>query len=310
MKIEIGESLVYSFLRHEKNCLVTQTNWKTSGNWKVLENTQDMVKYEFDKITSHHEFANIFRGQKLEQVIKQAEIDILGISNNKVYAYEVAFHESGLNYGSRIETRNRVIKKLLRGYLTLRQYFPKYKYEIVFCSPKVNSATENFLHDYFELLKTEFSDESTSFLYFANEDFYTQILDRVIDTTKAEADSSELFVRAVKLLNLGDRMNNKTIVKSVPVVRRAKPATVNSQIDYPDNLFEVIHIRGVDIEVPPDQGRVFQKYVQKAMRKLLNQNLLTNIEITYLLNLHDSKEKFDLNFPLLVKELNADNYDR
>ena len=28
MKIEIGESLIYSWLRHEKQCQLVQTNWK------------------------------------------------------------------------------------------------------------------------------------------------------------------------------------------------------------------------------------------------------------------------------------------
>lgn len=33
MKIEMGESLFYSWLRHIKECQLVQTNWKTSPNW-------------------------------------------------------------------------------------------------------------------------------------------------------------------------------------------------------------------------------------------------------------------------------------
>ena len=46
----------------------------------------------------------------------QAEVDALGISivddETEVYAIDVAFHESGLNYGDRQETVMRVIKNL------------------------------------------------------------------------------------------------------------------------------------------------------------------------------------------------------
>lgn len=42
------------------------------------------------------------------QIIAQAEVDVIGISFDndeiKVHAVDVAFHESGLNYGSRETT--------------------------------------------------------------------------------------------------------------------------------------------------------------------------------------------------------------
>ena len=33
MKIEMGESLFYSWLRHVKECQIVQTNWKPSSQW-------------------------------------------------------------------------------------------------------------------------------------------------------------------------------------------------------------------------------------------------------------------------------------
>ena len=36
MKIEMGESLFYSWLRHVKECQIVQTNWTTSGQWNLL----------------------------------------------------------------------------------------------------------------------------------------------------------------------------------------------------------------------------------------------------------------------------------
>jgi len=36
MKIEMGESLFYSWLRHVKECQIVQTNWTTSQKWILL----------------------------------------------------------------------------------------------------------------------------------------------------------------------------------------------------------------------------------------------------------------------------------
>ena len=35
MKIEMGESLFYSWLRHVKECQIVQTNWTTSAKWPL-----------------------------------------------------------------------------------------------------------------------------------------------------------------------------------------------------------------------------------------------------------------------------------
>ncbi len=35
MKIEMGESLLRSYFKDVKGCLITQTNWKVSENWKT-----------------------------------------------------------------------------------------------------------------------------------------------------------------------------------------------------------------------------------------------------------------------------------
>jgi len=35
MKIEVGESLLLSWLRHVKECQLTQLNWKASTKWKL-----------------------------------------------------------------------------------------------------------------------------------------------------------------------------------------------------------------------------------------------------------------------------------
>ena len=34
MKIEVGESLACSYLRHVKRCWIVQANWKASDDWE------------------------------------------------------------------------------------------------------------------------------------------------------------------------------------------------------------------------------------------------------------------------------------
>lgn len=45
MKIEIGESLALSYLKHVKKCVIYQTNWKSSSQWAFLggEKTQEKL---------------------------------------------------------------------------------------------------------------------------------------------------------------------------------------------------------------------------------------------------------------------------
>lgn len=92
MKIEMGESLMQSYLKHIKGCLITQTNWKTLRSWK--KSNEDKAKAKFEKM------------------LNQAELDVIGIANDKIYMVEIAFHEQGLRYGNDDnKVRDRVLKK-------------------------------------------------------------------------------------------------------------------------------------------------------------------------------------------------------
>ncbi len=313
MKIEIGESLIYSFLRHEKDCLITQTNWKPSGNWEISKEIRDAVIYEFDKINTHHAFSEIFKSD-LNQTLKQTEIDVLGIDkDNHIYAFEVAFHENGLQYGSKIETRNRIFKKLLRGYIALKCYFPNHQHSIAFCSPKVNSATETHIKDYFEVLVQDFQSANNNFYYFSNDEFAFEIAQKTLFKTISEADSSELFVRSMKLFNL---TNN--FFPSISQVIHQKQILDNrfvdtSQISNVDNFSEIneiininnlnekINVGNIVIPLTKNDGESVQDFVKKIMRILLNNNLLSPQEIQNLQDKEYSSRMFSLRFPLIRK---------
>ena len=101
MKIEIGESLMMSYLKHVKKCIFYQLNWKISSNWDTPENSEN-IQFVYNKIISYPEFTGIFKKSELDQLIRQSEIDVIGMdSNNKIYAIDIAFHEGGLSYGDK-----------------------------------------------------------------------------------------------------------------------------------------------------------------------------------------------------------------
>ena len=203
MKIEMGESLLQSYLKCQKGCLLTQTNWKTSSTWKVDDTSFEKTEYIFNKIQNHTDFSDVFKKSSLEQCLKQAELNVFGIDKDKLYMVEVAFHENGLQYGGRLDTKDRVCKKLLRAYLIGLAYFPDYKYEIIFASPKVNPATDETIKDYFSVLNRDFSDdEKVKFHYLANDEFKNSILLPTIKSSSDDADTSELFLRSLKLLDI------------------------------------------------------------------------------------------------------------
>ena len=205
MKIEMGESLLQSYLKHVKNCLISQTNWKTSSNWNIDSSCRDRLEYIYNKIRTNNQFSDVFKKNELDQILKQAEIDVLGINNvNTVFMVEVAFHEGGLNYGSKIETKNKIFEKLLRAYLIGLAYFSNKELKILFATPKTNPATKEIIDDYFELLDREFSSENVHFQFITNENFKNEILIPTLKTTSSEADTGELFLRSYKLLNMFD----------------------------------------------------------------------------------------------------------
>ena len=97
MKIEMLESLGYSFLRHVQGCWIVQTNWKASTkglsdeSWQRLEAQFDEMRDRFG--------ATVFKGTRnARQLIKQAEIDVIGMttgSNGHVHVLDAASMKMG-----------------------------------------------------------------------------------------------------------------------------------------------------------------------------------------------------------------------
>ena len=208
MKVEMGESLCYSYLRHVKSCWLVQTNWKSSEHWKTYRSGDDLEEMYRNMKRKFDRDGGVFKKTKTaSQFMKQGEIDVIGIDQDGgVHALDVAFHESGLLYGDGDD--NRVLKKLLRTHMLLHAYGPpETKFHIYFVLPKVIVRYQNLLEVTFQTLRTEYPE--TDWNLIANDDFTDQVLHATLEKTAEVADTAELFARAAKLMNLSGMLKTR-----------------------------------------------------------------------------------------------------
>ena len=210
MKIEIGESLGYSFLRHVKQCWLVQTNWKVSEHWTKLKSDDELhsmfqsMKEKFDPDGS------VFKQTKdASQLLKQGEIDVVGVQQDgSIHALDVAFHEKGLNYGGGADKR--VLKKLLRALMILEAYQPAgTELHLYFCSPKVWPRVQEPLELVFNELRLEYPNIGWHLL--TNDIFADEVVGPTLEKAGSVADTSELFVRAAKLQELAGMVQGPAV---------------------------------------------------------------------------------------------------
>lgn len=285
MKIEIGESLMYSWLKHIQKCQIVQTNWKVSPSWDLYEieklaGVMEITKEEFLK-----QGYDIYKkNNAVNQLLKQAEIDAIGIHYSKegvkLYCADIAFHENGLNYGLENETISRVIKKIIRTAFCIVGYFGINEGKIYFVSPKISNSLENSLSSMAKKIEEIFKRTDWDFEVniISNQSFEGQILIPVNKLAKDVADTGELFLRSVQLNNMfpqntQNREKNKTIAVGNNVPRNDKYSNL----------------------------RVGQ-IANQELRNFLAQNTLPG-EIIDLLQTKDySREHFGIHYPLLKKQ--------
>lgn len=272
MKIEMGESLFYSWLRHVKECQVVQLNWKVSSSWTLCH--EDKLTSIMEAAATHFQQSygyKIFKkNRNLSQLLGQGECDALGIalseSGNFVYAVDVAFHESGLNYGSREETVAKVIAKCIRTAMCLYGYTNTETAEIIFASPKINqSVLQDIMpcvSDANRILQAHGLHYSVRLI--ANEGFQAQVLNPILLVSDGVADTSELFLRSYQLLNLFD-----------------KPQSISP----PTNADEELRIGAV---------------ARTLLRSALESGKISTMEVAQFCTSEYSKATLDLQYPLLT----------
>ncbi len=287
MKIEAAESLFLSWLRHVKECQLVETNWKPSPQWgrKNEEILERLMRNSAELFKSKYGY-DLYKGTKgIEQLLRQAEIDVIGIAFDEgqgfMYAIDVAFHEAGLNYGSKEESTARVIKKCLRTAMCIYGYFGYSKAEIIFASPKINPAIANgitaVINDMNNILRQ--IDLNYQIRIIANHDLREHVLSPILSVLNNVADTSELFMRSLQMYTLIEGMQSPPSF----VVQPPHPLITPPPIDDPLSEMKI----GV--------------IARTVFRNILESGKVPQDEIERMQDKEYSKETFGIQYPVLQK---------
>ena len=162
MKIEMGESLALSWLRHVKKCSIVQANWKPSFEWEERDDWfVEQVLQEAHEYFEEHGFPVLpyEKGRHTVDaynVLMQTECDGIGVkvgrgtSGNEYFAIESAFHADGLYDGKTPNAAaTKVAEKMVRIVLALYYFMGVTKAHVYFAAPKITK-------DFFEPVRTAF----------------------------------------------------------------------------------------------------------------------------------------------------------
>jgi len=210
MKIEMGESLFYSWLRHVKECQIVQTNWTTSQKWNLLheEELQQIMTKTAKRFQQKYNYKIYKQTSSLSQLLQQAECDALGVDFRegelKVFAVDVAFHESGVNYGDKDSTIMKIIAKSLRTAMCIYGYLDSKDAEIIFASPKINKNVLTGLGPCIADAQEALDEYGFDFRLriIANDDFQKLILEPILMVSGGVSDTNELFIRSYKMIRM------------------------------------------------------------------------------------------------------------
>lgn len=288
MKIEMGESLFYSWLRHVKECQIVQTNWTTSSQWQLnneerLEEIMTLTdKFFFDK----YGYSIYKKTSSLSQLLQQAECDAIGVEvrggTNKIYAVDVAFHEAGVNYGGREATIKKIIAKSLRTAMCIYGYLGAQEAEIIFASPKINKSILDGVNPCLDDMQKLMDDLGFSFTFriIANDDFRDKVLAPILKASNGVADTNELFIRGYQMMQMFEKKTTaagKAIAPTPP------------------------HTQTTEEEEETYAEMKIGKVAQLVMRPILESGCLSDSEVQQLQSKAYCSETLNLNFPLLVR---------
>ncbi|WP_149724620.1 hypothetical protein [Campylobacter concisus] len=298
MKIEIGESLFYSWLRHVKECQIVQTNWKISPKWEIKfsDELENIMSKTDELFSSKYGYKIYKQNTSLKQLLQQAECDALGVCMSdgvsEIYAVDVAFHESGLNYGGLDETVARVVKKCLRTAMCVYGYFGVKKAEIIFASPKINRQILDALCPCFVDINNIMQEMGFEFDFriIANSDFSNLVLEPILEVSGNVADTAELFMRSYQMLSLFDKKSLKDMENTEKQKLKVGIYSYQRSKDY------------VNIKNNQDEYAELKvgQIARIIMREILESGKVDANEISWLQNEKYSKDTLGLNYPALV----------
>jgi len=211
MKIEMSESLLYTWLRHIKGCQLVQANWKKpSLSWEMKneDTINTLMSSYIDLLRKNYNKRLYKRKVSVPQLLLQSEIDVLGASFDgdtpNLYAIDVNFDELESSYNDIDKTIVKVAQKILTTVMFLYGHFDKKTGDIIFAFPKIDesiiSPLDKLISDIQNLLYK--FDLTYNIRIIANDDFYDKIMQPVINASKFANDSKDLFMRSIQIYNL------------------------------------------------------------------------------------------------------------
>ena len=286
MKIEMCESLFYSWLRHVKGCQLVQTNWKPSPTWTVKnrDRAEELMR-EIDTYFQSKYGYMVFNGCPLTQLMSQTKPTLVGISLNdgqaKVYSIETAVLKAELN-GKAIDTAKN-IKKWVRSALSIVGCFDPIHGESILAAPITDSRLLNDLKTCADEINKLLSKNGIDFILrvIENEDFRNEVILPVYDAGGKVNDDSELFLQSwqfIKRFEYSNRTTNDHTGSETPVKNNKFS---NYKVGQIANIF---------------------------LRQMLQNNAASGEEVKLLQNKDYSKTNFGIDFPLLARY--GSNYDK
>lgn len=225
MTHEMGESLIYSWLRHVKGCQIVQTNWTASPTWdmRYFMEAQDLYS-RFLKDVSTENLVEDECKISFKQSLYQTEIDVTGLNktslshNGKIYAAEVAFHSDGLHYNKngKNNSTGKVISKLIKNAVAVYAIWGNIEAEVLFVTPVISNTLNLQIQSAIKILNGLASSYGLNynFRFIAGDDFKLRIIDPVYIMSQGVNDSSEMFLRAQMLLDISGVLSVKNNLKN------------------------------------------------------------------------------------------------
>lgn len=221
------------------------------------------------------------KNASLSQIILQGECDAIGVSIKdgvqSIYAVDVAFHESGLNYGGRDATVMKIISKCLRSAMCIYGFMASKEAEIIFASPKINASILNDVKPCLDDVQTMMDELGYHFRFrlIANEYFRRIVLQPILLVSNGVADTSELFLRSYQMIQIFDEESGtKKFVKDTSIKKSIS-----------NDMYSELKIG---------------KIVQIVMRSILESGNVSTEEIEQMQTQEYSKKVFGLQYPVLV----------
>lgn len=247
----------------------------------VHEGELTAIKEKTDEFFHNKHGYDIYKkNASLTQIIQQGESDAIGISFQdgitKTYAVDVAFHEAGLNYGSKEVTIMKIINKCIRTAMCLYGYMDIRNAEIIFASPQINASILDEAKVCVEEAQQLMLNMGYKFVFriISNEDFKELVLDPILLASDGIADTNELFVRSYQML----------------LMFEGKKATGSKKT--PDSP-AMSAAAGKELKVG--------KLARIMIPKLMQDGSVPEGEIEQMLTAEYSKQTFDLQYPALAK---------